>query len=513
VCFGVVLLALVSGPAWGQSLRDRIEGAIAGRVSLQSASVGVHLRDARTGDDLYSFNGDRPLIPASNQKLLTTGAALRVLGPDLVFETRLGWDGGRVVIIGDGDPGLGDPALLDRGDPPMTVDALLDQLAGAVAAAGAGRVEEIVIDDRIFDRERVHPSWPQDQLNKWYCAEVAGLNFHTNCVTFFLSGGEDGAEGVTPVVRLQPAIEGVGRWIRVDNKARTVRNGRHTAWIARAAGARPANEYTVFGDVRLGSAAAVDAAMHEPPVVFGSLLAERLAALGVEVGRDGAGRPSVRLASPDDSFPGFKAAAVVRTGMSDILLRANTNSQNLYTEALLKRVGHAVTREPGSWRNGAAVVRMLVTDLLGPEHGSRTVVDDGSGMSRGNLVAASTMTAWIAEIASRPEIGPAFVRSMAQPGEGTLRRRFADGALSNEVYAKSGSIDGVRCLSGVVIAPGNGRAVAFSVLLNDLKHGSQIRDALALHEDVVAEIDRWLTTLPPRAVERIEAREAEAVGG
>lgn len=513
--FAIVLAVLgVASSAWAQPLRDRLDAAISSRVSLHTASVGVHIRDALTGAEMYSAKGNTPLIPASNMKLLSTGAALRVLGPDLVFETRLGWDRNRIVIIGDGDPGFGDPALLDRGNPPMSVDAMLDQLAAALAGGGTGRLEEIVIDDRVFDRERVHPNWPGDQLNRWYCAEVAGLNFHTNVLTFFLSGSEDGSglEGVTPAYRVQPSVEGIGRWVRVDNRARTTRNGRHTAWIARAAGARPANEFTIFGDVRLGSAAAIDASVHQPPIVFGSLLGERLAARGVAVPRDREGRPIVRLANAEEKFSQFRVAAVVRTAMEDVLSRANTNSQNLYTEALLKRIGHEVTREPGSWANGSAVIRMLLADELGAEHANRTTVDDGSGMSRGNRVSASTLTAWIADLMGRETIGEAFVRSMAQPGTGTLRRRFGETTVRNDLYAKSGSIDGVRCLSGVIVAPDRGRAVAFSVLVNDLKQGGQIRDALDLHEQVVAEIDRWLSA-QPRAADRPAAREPEAVGG
>ncbi len=172
----VVGLAIAVGAplAAGQSLAERLDGAIHAKRSLSSVTIGVHVRDAGTGDTLYSRNGETPLIPASNMKLLTTGADLRVLGPDHHFETRLGWDGDRVVVIGDGDPGLGDPALLDLNEPPQTVDGMLDTIAAALAAAGPKNASGIVIDDRVFDRQRVHPEWPTDQLNRWYCAEVGG---------------------------------------------------------------------------------------------------------------------------------------------------------------------------------------------------------------------------------------------------------------------------------------------------------------------------------------------------
>ncbi len=511
----VVGLAIAVGAplAAGQSLAERLDGAIHAKRSLSSVTIGVHVRDAGTGDTLYSRNGETPLIPASNMKLLTTGAALRVLGPDHHFETRLGWDGDRVVVIGDGDPGLGDPALLDLNEPPQTVDGMLDTIAAALAAAGPKNASGIVIDDRVFDRQRVHPEWPTDQLNRWYCAEVGGVNFHTNCLSFYFSADRDSGvrPGETPLLRLQPDVEGVGRWLRIENKGEAVAEGRHTAWVARAAGARPANEYTVFGNVRMGGSAMVDVAVHDPGVFLGHLLAERLGDHNVAVATDTRGVAKVGPASETESFDAFRPAVVVRTAMTDVLRRANTNSQNLYTEALLKRVGHEITNEAGSWHNGASVLRMLLADDLGPRHATRTVVMDGSGLSRGNRVAPETMTAWLGSLMRRPALGSALIRSLPEPGTGTLRKRFRDIEPVNNVYAKTGTINGVRCLSGLVVTPDGAHAISFSVLINDIEHGSQIRDALDLHEEIVLGIDAWLASVAPMAVDR--GAEADALGG
>jgi D-alanyl-D-alanine carboxypeptidase/D-alanyl-D-alanine-endopeptidase (penicillin-binding protein 4) len=521
-------LTLASGVASAQllaastnGLTSKVVAAIGEHRSLETATIGVHIRDAATGEDLFSRNAQTPLIPASNMKLLTTGAALRVLGPDHVFETRIGWAGDRVVVIGDGDPGFGDPALLDASDPPISVDEMLDTLASAVANAPAAkrRASGVFIDDRVLDRELVHPSWPVDQLNRWYCAEVSGLNFHTNCLSFFFNADRDAglSVGGSPSVRLQPEIEGVGDWISLRNKAEIVSKGRITTWVARAAGARPANEFTVFGNLRTNASSMVDVAVHDPAVFFGRLLAERLDDKGVAVAKAGGiGARVDRVAEMvgdaggDAVLAGFEPAAIVRTAMPDVMRRANTNSQNLFTEVLIKRVGHALTREPGSWQNGSAVIRMLLNEDLGPEHATRTTIDDGSGMSRENRVAPGTMTAWLGSLLQRPSVGTAMLDSMPEPGTGTLRRRFKGAELTNAVRAKTGSINGVRCLSGYVLTPDGSQAVAFSVMVNDIEHGSQIRDALDLHEDIVAAIDSWLGEVAPvqRGID-----EPAAVGG
>ena len=67
------------------------------------------------GQKIMDINASQMLVPASNMKLISTGAALHKLGPDFRFETALGYDGqiedsvlrGNVYIIGGGDPTLG----------------------------------------------------------------------------------------------------------------------------------------------------------------------------------------------------------------------------------------------------------------------------------------------------------------------------------------------------------------------------------------------------------------------
>jgi D-alanyl-D-alanine carboxypeptidase len=154
---------------------------------------------------------------------------------------------------------------------------------------------------------------------------------------------------------------------------------------------------------------------------------------------------------------------------------------------------------------------MLLADDLGPRHATRTVVMDGSGLSRGNRVAPETMTAWLGSLMRRPALGSALIRSLPEPGTGTLRKRFRDIEPVNNVYAKTGTINGVRCLSGLVVTPDGAHAISFSVLINDIEHGSQIRDALDLHEEIVLGIDAWLASVAPMAVDR--GAEADALGG
>lgn len=491
---GAVMVAGAAVHASAQPLNRAIEGLI-GTHKLADARVAVHIVDLATGATLASSRPDEAMIPASNMKLLTSGAALEVLGDGFAFRTELLLSGDTLVIRGSGDPSLGDPAALDRAEPRLAVADLLARLAGTVREAGVTRVSRVVVDDRVFDRQYVHPTWDAADLVKSYAAEVSGLSFHGNFVSVYPAPAPDGP-GHAPVVSLEPAAP----WIEIENKARTGDKGGTSAWVLRA---DSGDLLTLFGEV--SARVTIDVSVHDAPAHAGRLFAGALLEAGVAVGdvpaltggrrasRDQlrAAFPAVRLAGPQDRFDKARTLAVVTAPIDDVMLRCNTDSRNLYAECLLKRVGHEVTREPGSWANGASVVRMKLAERLGPEFAAGTILADGSGLSRDNRVSARTFTRWLAAMAESDHARE-YIASLATPGQGTLRRRFRGTTMQNDLYAKSGSIEGVRCLSGYVVDPKTDRRVAFSILVNDLPSG-QTQAALKLHEQVIGEIDQWLS--------------------
>lgn len=496
----IAALALAAGTpaAWAAPL-DSEAGRVLSTLKLSEARVAICAIDVDRGDIILSRNEREPLIPASNMKVLTSGAALLTLGAGFTFRTELMLIGDRLVIRGDGDPALGDPEILERAEPRMTVDDLLGRLADSVAKApglaGNQSISEIIADDRVFDREYVHPSWPESQLQNWYCAQISGLNFHANVLYFFPAPGRDGVGslGTYTVSPFAPSPV-----LEIENKLRTVNKGDNLIAPLRQA---KTNRFTLSGEVRVQSPVPVRVTTNESAAFFGQLLADRLVRRGVTIAGSsslsGAVR-GVRLADERDEFSGAKTIAVVTTPIRDVVRRCNQDSHNLYADALCKRVGHEITNEPGSWANGAAVIRMLLSEKLGPEFAASTTIADGSGMSRQNMVTAETLARWLGVIA-KSDTGKMFTESMAEPGEGTLQRRFQNVKLRNELHAKSGYIRGVRCLSGFVVAPGSGdgeapRRIAFSILVNNAEKGEEDSSALRLHEEVVKMLDRWLST-------------------
>jgi D-alanyl-D-alanine carboxypeptidase/D-alanyl-D-alanine-endopeptidase (penicillin-binding protein 4) len=455
------------------------------RNPLPGATVAVSIWDPDSQLESVAINGDQPMIPASNMKLLTTGAALDVLGPDFEFRTVLLRDGARLIVRGDGDPAFGDPELLAimmRGDKRgIDVRTLLSFWVQAVVDSGITSLSEVVVDDRIFDRELLHPGWPADQLNRAYCPEVAGLNFHLNIVHFFPRP----SRGARPLLG-SPTPDYPGLEIRNRATSRTGQNDKSSAWVARP---RNSNGLSFHGNVRFEYKVPVAVTIHDPPALFAALLARELRRAGITVGAS-------RVAEAGERLDGPIVGPVITTPIGTVLARCNEDSENLYAEALLKRVGHEVTGQPGSWGNGKAALRHVVHERLRePRFTEGLIVSDGSGLSRENRVSASTLARWLASFHDDERLEALFVDGLARGGtEGTLRKRFRDeSALSGAVvHAKSGYINYVSCLSGFVTSPLGARR-SFSILVNDLRQPGSVGRAKRLQEQIVAAIAKHLT--------------------
>ena len=136
-----------------RTLEPRLERALSVPNVSPSASAAFAL-DLSTGKTVYSRNASLPLLPASNEKLAVTYAALTALGPSFQIETDVLGEGQQADTTWEGDlvlKGYGDPTLVP-GD--LTV------LAKQVRAAGITRVTgRVFADESWFDARRTAPGW------------------------------------------------------------------------------------------------------------------------------------------------------------------------------------------------------------------------------------------------------------------------------------------------------------------------------------------------------------------
>ncbi|MHC4343027.1 MAG: D-alanyl-D-alanine carboxypeptidase/D-alanyl-D-alanine endopeptidase, partial [Planctomycetota bacterium] len=311
----------------------------------------------------------------------------------------------------------------------------------------------VVLDASRFDDAYVHPDWPANQLHRWYCAPVAALVYNDSCWDVTVRPGN--RAGAPARVEIQPAL----LLPAIVNRCSTVRPGaQHVVHIGRGT----ESVLEVRGRILLTSQG-VDGhvTVGDPVRFFGEAFVAALEAEGIEV-KGGLHRGKV---------PGSRSIVVYRTSLERTLSVMLGNSQNLYAECTLKRLGD------GSYESGAHAVRDAL-DELGVETEGLTV-RDGSGLARTNRVTALALYQALQSMRSRP----LFRDALAKGGEGTLRKRYHD--LGGRIRAKTGYIRGVSALSGYVEGREGGLYV-FSILAN----GASVGGARKLQDLIVKTLAR-----------------------
>ncbi len=184
----VVVPGALARPADGAAPLDRAALAAA-LAPLQDADLGRHVIAAvgpleGTGLSAEVAEGAAVAVPASTTKVVTSAAALFLLGPDAVFATTTVLDRSgkvpRLVLVGGGDP------LLARGpdrsggpsatfEPPRAdVRTLAKRTARALEADGVGAVR-LGYDDTLFSGPAVNPTWEPDYVPDDVVSPISAL--------------------------------------------------------------------------------------------------------------------------------------------------------------------------------------------------------------------------------------------------------------------------------------------------------------------------------------------------
>jgi len=447
---GVLLSLMAASVARaGGSLEGRIQ-ALLGSDLVKGASISLDVVEVTPKGpvELYGYHATTPLGPASNCKLLTTSAAFEKYGAKAAFKTMLYKVGDDLLIVGGGDPGLGDSKLAAANG--ETVTKPFEDWAATLKNAGITSYRDLIVDDRVFDSQWVHPNWPADQRLDWYSAPVGGLNFNANCLDWLptLTG-----KGVT--VELIPHTT----YVSVVNKAS--RGPRTLVSLIRPA---DSNKFELRGTISATATTPLSVPIYDPGLWTGTILRDVLANQGITA------TGNVRRIEDGEQLTGATLLASHATPILSVIKRADTDSLNMMAESLCKRLGHDATGQPGSWTNGPAAVKTYLANL-GIQDDWATL-DDGSGLSNKNKVAAKVFTTVLAHVAATPD-ADAFVNCLATPGEdGTLRNRFKAKPCADAIHAKTGHITGVSTLSGFIDVPSAGgkpRRIVFSILCNKYK--------------------------------------------
>ena len=148
------------------------------------AHWGVLIKSLSTGEIVYERNADRMFMPASNEKIPTSAAALTKLGPDFKFETIIGYKGSIIDSVINGDliiTGNGDPTISDRIYEKVTT--VFEVWADSLKNLGIDSINgNIIGDDNNFDDIHIGYGWPHGGLDYWYSAEFGALQLNENYI-------------------------------------------------------------------------------------------------------------------------------------------------------------------------------------------------------------------------------------------------------------------------------------------------------------------------------------------
>ncbi len=473
VCAGLVALpaSAADSVALGADAADsQLEGWLSDRIAPED--IGLIALPVSGGPPLISHNASKPMNPASTMKLLTSYAALAMLGPEYRWRTGA-YLRGRL----DGGVLNGDLILKGSGDPKLVIEDLAEFIA-AMRRAGLRELHgDLVIDDSIFDvGERSVEDFDGDPTQP-YNVRPFGLLMNFKATRIVVRPGSAG-----PNLTLDPALDGVD----VTSRLRLVRGPCRAGSTALAV-----RELEARAPESAKSVASRSGERGDPKEPMRSTPARH----------DPAGARGDREETPGIVVTGTYAPACGEQGVFASVLTHRAFIHALFRSAWLAAGGQwngstriergAATGEPwiewASPRTLAEVVRdvnkfsnnvmsrqILLTlgargaGVPATEEGARNalrawlsaqgialpglVVDNGAGLSRIGRISAESLARVLVHAAGSPH-AEALRTSLPVVGvDGTMKYRMAGERIAGNAWIKTGSLEGVRAIAGYVDA-------------------------------------------------------------
>lgn len=463
----ILLLLPFSGRTQNNGALTKAVNELAREDVMKHATFSVCVYNIDKKSNVYSYNAQRAVTPASLTKLFTTAVGFDKLGSNFRFRTKLAYSGqiekggtlrGDLYIIGGGDPLLG--SYRYRQTVPDSVFAAFHK---AVVAAGIKAVDgRVYYDASIFDSHPIHDNWSWGDIGNYYGGGVSGLNFHENM--FFIHFTPGGKLGYPATVsRMEPK----GLSLHIINEVTTgaARSGDQVIVYGEPGSTIRTCSGTVPIDAKKFS---VRASMPKPGQACADLFTVYLRSHKVSV--SGAASESLRK-------PSNLVNLLEYTSPTYYVIAQYTNmtSNNTYAEAIHRYVGHKLFGL-GSSANGAKAVSDYLQRLRIESSG--VSLEDGSGLSVRNRVTADFICRFLMEV-SKASYFDDYLKTIALAGEHGTVKNMLTGLPSNvSVRMKTGSMTGVRAYAGYVTTA-KGERLCFSVIANDFDcSGNQMRSKL-----------------------------------
>jgi len=461
-------------------LQQEVE-KIAQAPRLKPSRVGVFVQTSEAKPQvLANLDGDRYFIPASNAKLFTTAIALKVLGADYRFATKL-MSSNLPNPQGTLEHGLW---LMGSGDPSFNSETGLKSLVTQLKNKGVKQINGGIWTKTSRKGDELVDSWEWKDLQEYYAAKVSPFTINENALNWTIRPNKIGQPTIFEWEN--PAL--ANDWL-VENKSYTASDDSTLYMLPDnvLSVVRPYGQKTLIISGAISDKAEPEegsVAIPDPKANFLRLLRKELDAQGIKVNPFTNSSPKLP--------PTQDLAIAYSPKLSDLVTTTNKYSNNLYAELLLRALGEKfyanLLQKPLGDRfheavdlNGvsdgiAAIREYLISVHIDP---STVVLADGSGLSRHNLTTPRAIAQILQLVASDRN----FRKSLPIANvDGTLANRFKNTVGKGVIQAKTGTFTGAITLSGYA-NPQNYREVIFSIMINNSTLSSrelqQSTDAIA----------------------------------
>ncbi len=427
-------------------------------AQIPATSVGVVVQPVDAKTPLVAHNASAAMNPASVMKLVTTYAALDLLGPAHTWKTGAWTDTAPLDGVLNGNL-----YLKGSGDPRLAIEHLWSLLR-QVRVRGVERISgDIVLDRTVFNIASIDPGAFDDKPMRPYNVGPNGLllNFQSLRFTLLPDNGK-------PRVLMETPSDG----LRVDNQLRASEGACGSDWKDRISlRLIPENS-----SQRLEFTGSFAAACGEKTLNLAPLPADRHAeglirALWRELGgnlsgqvREGRTPAGTRLLTQHESAP-----------LADAVQDINKFSNNVMARQVFLTLGN--DSAPAT----AERARQRITDWLAARNlrFAELVLDNGSGLSRIERISPDSLNRLLLDAWKSP-VMPEFISSMPIVGiDGTMKKRLKEASATGRAHIKTGTLDGVKTAAGYALdAQGRRYAVTFFINHPRAQAGSAAIDAL-----------------------------------
>jgi len=437
---------------------------------LRNGTWSFSLKSVKNEETIINHNADKSVIIASNMKVVTTAAALDVLGEDFTFQTFLEYDGdilsdgtlkGNIYIRGGGDPTLGSRRV--KGS--LNTNEIFDLWAKKIHDFGIRRITGSIIADADFFEENAVPSgWTWGDMGNYYGAAAFGLNLNDNMYRLtFKSAKDEGAP--TSILKIDPQIPGL-------TVTSTVKTGKSTSGDnAYIYGSMYGNYQFIEGTIPSGIPEfSIRGAIPDVPKTTSILFYQKLSRNKITVSGEATTTRILRMQGKSVNDQRKIIYMHISPSLREIVYQTNLYSMNLYAEAIAKMIGKKVSSD-GSTVGGVNAIRNHWYQKGIKNAGF--FLKDGCGLSRSNATTTSQLTDILLYMSKQPVFGT-FYNSLPVAGASGTMSPIARGTIAaGNLRAKTGSIERVKSYTGYFRSQ-SGELYAFSMVANDYEMESEI---------------------------------------